>query len=424
MKANGAGSLRQIKMYWPLVLILMMAIIVSFIIIYTKVSSPPLFVYYFGETNTLGNSSNGPFSPQIATSGNDTYIVWSNKDPGKGDINMEKISSNNGRPAIAVTISNNSGNSTIPKVAVSGDNLYVVWSDSNSTKGGNADIFFSSSRDKGSSFDEPINLSNNNGNSTIPNVAVSGDNVYAVWSDNDRTKGGNQDIFFSSSRDKGSSFGEPINLSKNNPNSTDPEVAASVDNVYVVWADGTSKETVDNVNLILKTSADNGTHFTDKETIKKDIDKKTHLPQIAASGDNVYVVVADKDPKEGQPDNYRVILKTSIDNGTDFTNRKSINKDIDKKTHLPQIAASGDNVYVVWSDNNGTRGGNQDIFFSSSRDKGRSFDDPINLSNDKANSIKPKVSASGNNIYVLWSDYSSQSEEVKYKHINLVLLGS
>jgi hypothetical protein len=370
LKANGAGSLRQIKMYWPLVLILMMAIIVSFIIIYTKVSSPPLFVYYFGETNTLGNSSNGPFSPQIATSGNDTYIVWSNKDSGKGDINMEKISSNNGRPAIAVTISNNSGNSTIPEVSTSGDNVYVVWSDNYDTKGGNADIFFSSSRDKGSSF------------------------------------------------------GDPINLSKNNPNSTNPEVAASVDNVYVVWADGTSKETVDNVNLILKTSADNGTHFTDKETIKKDIDKKTHLPQIAASGDNVYVVVADKDPKEGQPDNYRVILKTSTDNGTDFTNRKSINKDIDKKTHLPQIAASGDNVYVVWSDNNGTRGGNQDIFFSSSRDKGRSFDDPINLSNDKANSIKPKVSASGNNIYVLWSDYSSQSEEVKYKHINLVLLGS
>jgi len=401
-----------------------MAIIVSFIIIYTKVSSPPLFVYYFGETNTLGNSSTGSFSPQIATSGNDTYIVWSNKDPGNGDINMEKISSNNGRPAIGVTISNNSGNSTNPEVAASGDSVYVVWADSNGTKGGNADIFFSSSRDKGSSFGEPINLSKNSGNSTNPEVSASGDNVYVVWSDNYGTKGGNADVFFSSSRDKGSSFGEPINLSKNNPNSTDPEVAASSDNVYVVWADDTSKETVDNVNLILKTSTDNGTHFTDKNTIKRDIDKKTHLPQLAASGDNVYVVLADKDPKEGQPDNYRVILKTSTDNGTHFTNRKSINKDIDKKTHLPQIAAFGDTVYVVWADSNGTKGGNGNIFFSSSRDKGKSFDEPINLSNNSGNSTNPEVAASGSNTYVLWSDSSSEKKVIKYKHVNSVILGS
>jgi hypothetical protein len=423
LNANVPGRLRQIKTYLPLVLILLVVIIVSFIIIYTKVSSPSLVVYYFGETNTFGSSSTNLLSPQIANSGNNTFIVWSGTGSGNGNINLEKISSN-GRPTRAINISNNSRNSTSAEVVTSGDNLYVVWSDNNGTKGVNQDIFFSSSRDNATSFDQPINLSKNSGNSTYPEVAASGDNVYVVWSDNDGTKGGNQDIFFSSSRDKGRSFGDPINLSKNNPNSTNPEIAASGDNVYVVWAESTSKETVDNVNLILKTSRDNGAHFSDKKTIKKDIDKKTHLPQIAAYGDNVYVVLADKDPKEGQPDNYRVILKTSTDNGTDFTNRKSINKDIDKKTHLPQIAAYGNNVYVVWSDNDGTKGGNQDIFFSSSRDKGRTFDEPINLSNDKANSTKPQVSASDNDIYVLWSDSSSENKEIKYKHINSVMLGS
>jgi hypothetical protein len=400
-----------------------MVIIVSFIIIYSKVSSPPLAVYYFGETKTFGSNSTSLLSPQIANSGNNTFIVWSGTGAGNGSINVEKISSN-GRPISAINISNYSRNSTSAEVATSGANLYFVWSDNNGTKGGNQEIFLSSSHDNARSFDEPINLSKTSGNSTNPEVAASGDNVYVVWSDNDGTKGGNQDIFFSSSRDKGRSFGEPINLSKNNPNSTNPEVAASRDNVYVVWAESTSKETVDNVKLILKTSTDNGAHFTDKKSIKKDIDKKTHLPQIAASGNNVYVVLADKDPKEGQPDNYRVILKTSTDNGTDFTNRKGINKDIDKKTHLPQIAASGDNVYVVWADNNSARDGNEDIFFSSSRDKGRSFDEPVNLSNDKAISTKPQVSASDNDIYVLWSDSSSENKEIKYKHINSVMLGS
>jgi hypothetical protein len=300
--------------------------------------------------------------------------------------------------------------------------VYFILPDSG--KFGNGYIFYSSSRDKGKTFDESINLSNNKPNSTNPEVAVSGDNVYVVWADSNGTKG-NADIFFRSSRDKGKSFDEPINLSNNKPNSTNPEVAASGDNVYVVWADSTSKtETPDNVNLILKTSTDNGTHFTDKNTIKKDIDKKTHLPQIAASGDNVYVVLADKDPKEGLPNNFRVILKTSTDNGTHFTNRKSINKDIDKKTLLPQIAAFGDTVYVVWSDSNGTKGGNGNIFFSSSRDKGKSFDEPVNLSNNSGNSTNPEVAASGSNTYVLWSDSSPEKKVIKYKHINSVILGS
>ena len=48
-------------------------------------------------------------------------------------------------------------------------------------------------------------------------------------------------------------------------------------------------------------------------------------------------------------------------------------------------------------------GGNGDIFFSSSRDNARSFDEPINLSNNSTNSTNPGVSASGGNIYVFWN---------------------
>ena len=83
----------------------------------------------------------------------------------------------------------------------------------------------------------PINLSNNVGNSTNPEVAASGNNVYVVWSDTNGAKGEGEDIFFRSSRDNARSFGEPINLSDNKRNSTNPEVAASGNNVYVAWAD-------------------------------------------------------------------------------------------------------------------------------------------------------------------------------------------
>jgi len=424
LNGNFTASIREIKMYWPVVLILIMAIIVTFVIIFTKVSSPPLFVYYFGETNTLTTGSNNSFSSQIASSDKDTYIVKTEMDRGGGDISMEKIVSNNTLPSPAISISNASANSTNPEVAAAGNNVYLVWSDTNGTKGTDADIFFSSSSDNGGSFDKPINLSNSIGNSSNPEVAASGNNVYVVWSDTNGAKGENGDIFFSSSRDRAGSFGEPSNLSDNERNSTNPEVAASGDNVYVVWADSREETgTSDNVNLNLKTSTDNGIHFGDRKIIKRDVDKETHLPQITASDGNVYIALADKDAKEGKPNNFQVILRTSTDNGTEFSNKKSLKTDIDNKTLLPHLAASGDKVYVVWADTNGAKGENGDIFFSSSRDRAGSFGEPVNLSENSQNSTNPQVSASGSNIYVFWNDFSSAKNEIKYKQIKLVAMG-
>ena len=423
MSGNFAPSRRQVKMYWPIVLILIMAVIVTFVIIYTKVPSPPLFVYYFGETNTLSTVSNNSLSPQVTSSGKDTYIVKTEKGRGGVDISIEKIINNNTLPSPAISIGNASANSTNPKVAAAGNNVYAVWSNTNGTTNADPDIFFSSSSDNARTFDEPINLSNSNGNSTNPEIAASGNNVYVVWSDTNGAEGGKEDIFFSSSSDNGVSFGKPINLSDNERNSTNPKVAASGNNVYVVWAD--SREgtgTPDNVNLNLKTSADNGIHFSDRKTIKRDVDKETHLPQIATSDENVYIVLADKDSKEGKPDNFQVILSASEDNGTQFSDKKSLKKDIDSKTHLPRVTAFGNNVYVVWSEINDAIGGNRDIFISSSRDNARTFDEPINLSNDSTNSTRPVISASGSNIYVFWDDSSSAKNEIKYKQIKLVSL--
>ena len=50
-----------------------------------------------------------------------------------------------------------------------------------------------------------INLSNNTGNSVVPQIAVSGSNVYVTWHDD--TPAGNNDIFFAVSNNNGTSFG-------------------------------------------------------------------------------------------------------------------------------------------------------------------------------------------------------------------------
>jgi hypothetical protein len=312
---NFSWCLTQVTCYWPVVVVLIMAVIVSLVIIYTKVSSDPVLVYFFGETVKIINSSRNAFSPQIAASGDNVYVVWADKSTGYGDIYLKKITNNN----------------TI--------------------------------------FNSTINLSNNNGNSTNPQIAASGDNV------------------------------------------------------YVVWADNTAKKRAsDKFNVLFKASTDNGNYFSERQIMKKDIDKITHLPQIAASGDKVYVVLADEDTKKGVADNFRLTVKASTDNGTNFNEEKIKKVDIDKRTYLPKIAAFGDNVYVVWADNSGGKDGNGDVFFSSSKDNGTSFDEPTNLSNNNGNSTNPEITTSGNNVYVLWSDFLSTKTEINYKHIGLIAL--
>src|SRR5438093_9617873 len=64
----------------------------------------------------------------------------------------------------------------------------------------------------------------------------------------------------------------------------------------------------------------------------------------------------------------------------------------------PQIAASGNNVYVAWTDNS-------DIFFKKiTMSNGTlAYGDTVSLDDNNEASTDPQIAASGNNVYVAWS---------------------
>ena len=105
--------------------------------------------------------------------------------------------------------------------AVSGRNVYVVWSDDTP---GNNEIFFKRSTDGGQTFENIQNLSNNAGSSGGPQIAASGKNVYVVWSDDTP---GNVVILFKKSTDGGQTFEDALNLSDNAGLSQGPQIAIS-----------------------------------------------------------------------------------------------------------------------------------------------------------------------------------------------------
>ena len=151
-------------------------------------------------------------------------------------------------------LSSNVERSKLPQIAVSENNLYVVWQDKTP---GNYDIFFTRSTDNGASFSDVVNLSNTDAESWNPQFAIYDNNLYVVWQDSTPR---NSAIFFTRSTDNGASFfSDVIYLGSNIVDSLNPEAVVSENNLYVVWQD----KTPGNYDIFFTRSTDNGASFSD-----------------------------------------------------------------------------------------------------------------------------------------------------------------
>jgi hypothetical protein len=348
------------------------------------------------------NGTRGPPGPSGVVNPSNAYVVWQDdtNTPGNSDI-FFRASQDLG----TINVSNNTGSSVRPQIAVSGNNnVYVTWDDT-TTPNDNRDIFFAASNNSGTSFGPPINLSNNTGSSDFPQIAAIGNNVYVTWHDT-TTPNGNFDIFFAASNNSGVSFGTPINLSNNTGDSFDPQIAAVGNNVYVTWED----DTTPNGNNVIFLAASNNSGVSFGTPINLSNNTGNFLaPQIAAVGNNVYVTWDDE-----SPGNRDIFFAASNNSGTSFAPPINLSNNTGFSLS-PQIAAIGNNVYVTWRD---STPGNRDIFFAASNNNGTSFGPPINLSNNPGNSFDVQIAAIGNNVYVVWQDNTPGANDIFFAASN------
>jgi hypothetical protein len=150
------------------------------------------------------NLSNSPaaFSAEediaVTRSGNNTrvYIVW-NED---GEIRFRRDRTNDGTYANAVRLNDTLGaNGAVkPQVVASGDHVFVVWQAEHPQAGDPSDIFFARSTDAGDTFKDKMNISNSTGDSFDPQIALIGDDrVIVTWRD---ASGGDFEIFYTRSQ--------------------------------------------------------------------------------------------------------------------------------------------------------------------------------------------------------------------------------
>ena len=69
-------------------------------------------------------------------------------------------------------------------------------------------------------------------------------------------------------------------------------------------------------------------------------------------------------------------------------------------------------MYVVWSDDTP---GTTEILYRRSTDGGASFGGTVNLSNTTGHSYPAALAAYGNNVYVVWTDNSLGNFDILYR---------
>jgi hypothetical protein len=281
-----------------------------------------------------------------------------------------------------------------------GQNIYIVWK-SDDVPGGDDEIFFRASTDGGQTFGPILNLSNNPTESQLGRVAAYGQNVYVVWED---TALGNEEIFFRASNNGGQTFGQVQNLSMDQVASDNPDIYAYGQNVYVVW--NAFDPSTGDFEVFFKASTNGGQTFGQVQNLSSNTGT-SDSPKIAAYGQNVYVVWEDE-TSGNEPE---IFFRASINGGQTFGDIQNLSNN-DGFSINPRVATFGQNVYVVWQDNTL---GNSEIFFRSSTNNGQAFGSEENLSTDNISSERPDIGVSGQNVYVVWSNDPETNSEIFYR---------
>jgi peroxiredoxin len=313
----------------------------------------------FTTAKNLGNSTEDSANANVAISGNNVYVVWEsvNMNSTAGASNSEIMFARSSDSGATFTspksLSNNAGNSANPNVAISGNNVYVAWEDNSA---GGTEIIVTRSANNGANFGPPRNISNSPGESFNPRIAISGNNVYIVWVDYSLGNSTKSDIMLIRSTNSGANFASAEKLSDSTGEASDPIIAVSESDVYVVWEESTTE--TGNGEIKFARSSDGGASFTSTSNLSSN-NGISFDPRIAVSGNNVYVVWEDTTTTtaEGSSD---IFLARSTNNGATFGKVQNLSNN-PVESFNPYIAASGSKLFVVWSDD---KDGDAEIVFT------------------------------------------------------------
>ena len=152
----------------------------------------------FGNTSKLNTEEKDFGEPQVASYGNQVYVIWGGSDTNrlrnlsliKSDDYGQTFSEIN---KISETVYGKlSEPSNVEIMADQNNRVFIAWQDKMNPSDKD-EIFFASSTDRGESFSGVTNLSNNADVSECPSIITVKDMVFATWED---LTPGNHEVLF------------------------------------------------------------------------------------------------------------------------------------------------------------------------------------------------------------------------------------
>jgi hypothetical protein len=361
------------------------------------------------------------------STGNYTFVVTHDLTGVQGSATLHHDAGETQTAAAPTNVSDNPGRSARPALAAQETDVYLVWEDDAS---GQHEILFAKSGDGGETFSEPFAISRleEGGFAQNSDIAVDGSNVYVVWADYDSEE--ESTAAFAMSSDGGKTFGKKTLLGNYTGERANPRVALFGGEIYVSWIAGAEEEFTG--NLMIARSSD-GIDF-EAAPLADDADNLT----MTSSADSLYLAWRHYPSGDTSDGGYTNMVARS-DNGHDFETSEDLNGigvtslaasgddiyaagfendtvvfakssggafntiEISPGT-LAFVAASGDSVHVAWANGD-------DIFMTSSPDKGESFGKAENLSKSDDISYWPAI-ATAENTYVVWTEGAGENSDV------------
>lgn len=173
-------------------------------------------------------------------------------------------------------------------------------------------------------------------------------------------------------------------------------------------------------------STDGGTTF-EAEVRGVEANPGFDAPRVVVDGDGLTYWFQRERPAraaEGEPPNPSpLLMATSTDGGTTWTEGDTGISHVVMEEPLADVAPGGDRVYLLWAD---ASNGDLDIFMSSTTDGGDTWSERVRVNDDPVGNAKtqkwPKMSVAPNGrVDVVWYDYRHQEEDTPDDNLEFYL---
>ncbi len=345
--------------------------------------------------------------PVIVASENNVHLIWTNVEAGRQKILYTRSSDSGETWSDFQQLSLGQFDSKRSSMAVSGDNIHVVWDDT----GGIAtyEIRYTRSTDGGITWSEPMFISSNDGNnSQAPKIAVSEDgmDVHVVWVDSRHDDGSlppRTELYYNRSTDGGVTWEGEVRLTDAPHGSSGPNIAVFGSTVHVVWGD--NRDGI--FDVYYRRSVNNGTTWED-EVVLADSSNWDVGPDVAVWDGHVHVVWEE----DISSDEDIILYRRSTNNGETWDEPQTLTGSSVRAVR-PRLAVLEDELHLVWFD--GRDGGNE-IYYKYSGNGGISWGEDTQLTyTDNSDSLRPNIAVDNDIIHVVWHDDRDGIWEVYYK---------